>query len=503
MKGIKSIVIALISAAMVSCESKNEHLERLVPGDVAGVVCVNMPKVIEKSGIKQGDDLKLPDDLKELLKTNEESVICKLVKNMPKSGIEIKERAYVYFPKKDFDYVMLVALADEDKAKTLVTHRSGCHFEEKDGVDIAISGNDVWVVSDGILLKAVLKNSSDAEKASRLASAIINYEGKSIADMAEATQLLDVEKEITAYFDAQSIETIMKANPVVSTWVSNYPILHLLLDNDIKSISLDMSFDNDRGDMNIHLNMDDNCRFAQLLDAVLQKPSNTFLKTIPNSMQMVTAMSVNGSNLVQLPQIGKMIKKINEMPYLGSLRLDSIVNVIHGPIAVAMSEDPYFEDDYNYVFAAESGRPDYIVDMIARFASRLGQDPEVYDGEYIYSYNNKQVKVGINGNVVYIKMLNYEQTEGYASTIEEMNSLFGESSIGVYSHFADKNINSTISMGMADKKLITGTFIANNEGNAMMQFIKLLCTIKPVNDYDYDMSTAIESDNMVGEFHAF
>ena len=112
MKGIKSILIALICAALVSCESKNEHLERLVPGDVAGVVCVNMPKVIEKSGIKQGDDLKLPDDLKELLKANEEAVICKLVKNMPKSGIEIKERDYVYFPKKDFDYVMLVALAD-------------------------------------------------------------------------------------------------------------------------------------------------------------------------------------------------------------------------------------------------------------------------------------------------------------------------------------------------------------------------------------------------------
>ena len=52
-------------------------------------------------------------------------------------------------------------------------------------------------------------------------------------------------------------------------------------------------------------------------------------------------------------------------------------------------------------------------------------------------------------------------------------------------------------------KLIKGNFIANNEGNAMMQFIKLLCTIKPVNDYDYDMSTTIDSDNMVGEFHAF
>ena len=199
-----------------------------------------------------------------------------------------------------------------------------------------------------------------------------------------------------------------------------------------------------------------------------------------------------------------MIKKINEMPYLGGLHLDSIVNAIEGPIAVGVSEDPYFEGDYNYVFAAESGKPYYIVDMIARFASRLGQDPEVYEGEYYYSYNNKQVKVGVNGNVVYIKMLNYEQTEGYASTIEEMNNFFGGSSLGVYSHFADKDVNSTISIGLTtDKKLIKGTFIANNEGNAMMQFIKLLCTIKPVNDYDYDMSTTIDSDNMVGEFHAF
>ena len=156
------------------------------------------------------------------------------------------------------------------------------------------------------------------------------------------------------------------------------------------------------------------------------------------------------------------------------------------------------------MFAAESGKPYYIVDMIARFASRLGQDPEVYEGEYYYSYNNKQVKVGVNGNVVYIKMLNYEQTEGYASTIEEMNSFFGGSSLGVYSHFADKDVNSTISIGLTtDKKLIKGKFLANNEGNAMMQFIKLLCTIKPVNDYDYDMSTTIDSDNMVGEFHAF
>ena len=503
MKGLKSIAIALICASLASCVSKNEHLEKLIPSDVAGVVCVNMPNVIEKSGIKQGDDLKLPDDLKDVLKANEESALCRLVKNMPNVGLEIKEKAFVYFPKKDFDYVMLAALADEDKAKNLITHKTGCRFEDKDGVDIAISGNDVWAVSDGVLLKAVLKSSSDADKASKLVSAIINYDGKSIADVPEANVLMNVEKEITAYFDAQSIEGIMKSNPVISTWVSDYPILHLLVDNDVKSLTLDMSFNDDNGEITADLNMDDNCQFAQLLDAVLQEPSNDFLATIPNSMQMVMSMSVNGANLVRLPQVNQMLRKVNEMPFLGSLRLDSMVNAISGPIAVGVLEDPYFEGDYNYVFAAESSNPLYIVDLIARFASKMGQDPEVYEDEYIYSYNNKQVKVGVNGNVVYIKMLNYEQTEGYANTIEGMNALFGASNLGIYCHITDKAINSTLSIGLMSKRQIKGTFVANNEGNAMMQFIKLLCSIEPVNDYDYDMSNTIESDNMVGEFHAF
>ena len=105
--------------------------------------------------------------------------------------------------------------------------------------------------------------------------------------------------------------------------------------------------------------------------------------------------------------------------------------------------------------------------------------------------------------MVYIKMLNYEQTEGYANTIEGMNALFGASNLGIYCHITDKAINSTLSIGLKSKRQIKGTFVANNEGNAMMQFIKVLCSIEPVNDYDYDMSTTIDSDNMVGEFHAF
>lgn len=503
MKVTKALYVALICALLASCESKNEHMEKLIPSDVAGVICLNMPNIVEKSGIKQGDDLKVPETLKTILKNNEDSWICKLVKNVPNVGIEIKEKAYIYFPTKDFKYVMLLAVTDEEKARTLVSHKTGSKFTSDSGVDYAVSGNDIWAVADGILLNAELRSADDAVKAADLAAAILDYEGKSVIEVEDAKLISSQDKEVMAYFNAKSIEETLKSNPIVSTWVKEYPILHLLLDNDMRSISFDMAFNKDKGTFNVNLNMDENCQFSTLLDAVLEKPSNTFLSTIPNTMEVIMSLSVNGSRIVKLPQVREMIKKVNGMPFLGSLHIDSIVGAISGPIAFCAAEDPYFDGDYNYVFAAETSKPLYVVDMISRFASSIGQDPEIYDGEYIYSYNNKQVKVGINNNVVYIKMLNYEQTEGYANEIESMNNFFSSSNLGVYAQLTNKTINSSLSLGLTSKNKMSGEFKANNNGNALLQFIKMLCLIEPVNEYDYDMSESISDDAMVGEFHAF
>ncbi len=503
MKFIKLILISLLTAVLVSCDGRNGEMHKLIPNDVAGVICLNMPNIVEKSGIKHGDDLVLPSDLKDVLKANEESQLVRFVKAIPSVGLEMKEKAYFFFPENTFAMVGLMAVNDEEKAKRLLSHRTGEHFDDKDGIECIISGLDYWAVDYGILFYGKLIDGEDDVNASKWAMSILDYEGKNVSDAPFAKRLAGNENEIVACFDAQKMGRIMKNNPIISTWAKDYPIMQLLLDNDMESFSIDLAFNGNVGNIEVELLMDDNCAFASMLDGLMSEPSNAFLKTVPNTMELVMSMSVNGEHFVKLPQVKQMIKKVNEMPFLGRLDLDSIIGAINGPLSIGVSEDPYFEGDYNYVFSAESHNPLLIVDMVSRFATSVGQEPDIYEGVYYYSYNNKQVKMGISDNVVYVKMLNYEQTEDNSDKIEEMNDFFSKSNLGFYTKINNKMARSTVALGMTEKRKLTGVFRSEESDNAMRQFIKLLCTIEPADEYDYDMSESLDMGNKVGEFHAF
>ncbi len=503
MKLLKFIVLSLLTAVLVSCDGKNSEMHKLIPNNVAGVICLNMPNIVEKSGIKQGDDLVIPSDLKEILKSNEESQLVKFVKALPNIGLEMKEKAYFFFPENSFGVVGLFAVNDEDKAKKLISHRTGEQFDDQDGIDCITSGHDFWAIDYGVLFYGKLINADDYRNAPKWAMSILEYEGKNVTEEAFAKHLPSSEKEIAACFDAQKIGGIMKSNPIISTWAKDYPIMHLLLNNDMEGIAVDMAFNGAEGNINVDFMTDEGSAFAMMLDGLLKEPSNTFLQTVPNTMEMVMSMSVDGEKFVKLPQVRQMIRKVNEMPFLGRLSLDSIVGAITGPISIGVSEDPYFEGDYNYVFSAESHNPLLIVDMVSRFATSVGQEPDIYEGVYYYSYNNKQVKMGIADNVVYVKMLNYEQTEDNADKDAELADFFAKSNLGFYTKINDKKVKSSISLGMTDKRKMTGVFKTEDGNNAMRQFLKLLCSIAPIDEYDYDMSESVERNNMVGEFHAF
>ena len=499
MKLFRLLLFVVISAAMMSCSNKNEHLEKLISKDVAGVVCINVPNVLEKSEIKSGDELVIPDALKSIINSNEDLTFGQVVKNIPNLGIEIKDRAYLYFPNDMFDYVALIAINDEDKAKTLISHRTGEQFADFNGVDCVMSDMGVWGIDDGVLLYGNLRVATDIKKAAKWIKATLDYEGESIADHPEANGLLDPDKEVTAYFDMQKISRMMRGSAVVSNVVKSYPIASLLLDSDIKAVKMDMSFKGNRGDVNVDVIADDNGEYATMMNTLLQKPSNSFLCTIPNSMKLVMSMSVNGRAFASLPQVQKMIKMVNDMPFLGRLDITSMIEAIDGPIAVGVANDPVFADEYNYVFAAQTSRADDIVKAISTFASSLGQDPELYDGELIYAYNNKQVRLGIAGNVVYVKMLNYEQFEPNFDGDKSINKFFAEMPLGIYSQITNNKVQSTLSFGLKNMHSATGAFLTQEKENAMLQFISFLCSIKPVGNYDIDMGEFDET-NMVGDF---
>ena len=97
MKFLRYGIFAAIVAIMASCSSRGEHLDKLISDDVAGVIGINMANVIEKSTIKQGDNLALPEQLAKVIRANDDQLIGQMVKSIPLMGIEIKDKAYLFF----------------------------------------------------------------------------------------------------------------------------------------------------------------------------------------------------------------------------------------------------------------------------------------------------------------------------------------------------------------------------------------------------------------------
>ena len=501
MKFLRYGIFAAIVAIMASCSNRGEHLDKLISDDVAGVISINMANVIEKSTIKQGDNLALPEQLATVIRGNDEQLIGQMVKSIPLMGIEIKDKAYLFFPNDMMQYAVLISLNDADKARAHVTHRTGAQFADVDGVEMVVSDMTVWCVDDDVLLMGKLRHNTDEKKVAKWLRGVLSHEGACVSDVPGAKAALQSESEIAGYIDMPRFSKLIRGNMVFGKLVADYPILSLLVDSDVRAFTFDMAFNGNKGTINANLDMDENGEFATLLNTLLRQPSADFLQAIPNTMPVVMNLSVNGKALAVLPQVQTMIRMVNQMPFLGNLDVNAIVSSISGPVAVGVASDPYFEDEYNYVFCAQSTDPQGVVQLISQFASRLGQDPEIVDGEHIYAYANKQVRLGVIGNLVYAKMLNYEQTEPNCNTDEAMCKFFAETPMGVYSRFSSEGVNSVLNIGMKADGSFTGEFVTAEKGNAMLQFLCLLCSIKPVSSYDYDGGAAVvDEGSMVGEF---
>ena len=54
MKSSKFLVLLVSLLLMASCSSVNDNLVEMIPDDALGVVSVNMPDILKKTGINEG-----------------------------------------------------------------------------------------------------------------------------------------------------------------------------------------------------------------------------------------------------------------------------------------------------------------------------------------------------------------------------------------------------------------------------------------------------------------
>ena len=483
MRWIKCLSFALMLSLLTGCAGDN--LEKMIPADATGVVCIDVPHILKNAGMLDDDRIVIPPSLRDVVDNNDTSPLCVLLSDLPQMGLDTDNKAYAFFTTKTFGRVVLVMLNDPDKARKTLSMRVGGDFEKVQGLDCMYVGDNLYAVDGKVLLIGTVNKAMEIARAAKAAKGILSMTATSITENKQAKEVLhNHDAEINAWLQGKGLKAILNKSEVYRELSQKMPLISIFTESDIEAVTCAVNMDDDAVEMTTRVHAADNSEYAQLLNSVLATPGNEVLKAIPNSMEYIFTMCVKGDSFVKLKQIQQLLGMFGKLPYIGRIDLASILATVDGPFTIGLARDPHLEGEWNVVLATRSTNPDGVVKQISAFANSMGQAPEVYEGEYIYQYDNKMIRIGIIDGILYFKMLDYEQTEGYAYEMKPVRDFFDDALIGVFVQTANDSVKGYFDFGLKDIFNGKGHFYTSQpKGNASLELLRSLCSIKTSDSF--------------------
>lgn len=470
--------MALFLLLLTGCAS--DSLEKMIPADATGVVSFDVPEILKNAGMVDDDKIVLPSSLQQVIDNNDTSPLCILLSDLPQLGIDTDSKAYMFFTVKTFGRVLLAGLDDAAKTRKTLELRVGGDFNKVEGLDCMYAGDNLYAIDGKVLLVGTVNKAMDVSRAAKAAKTILSHTATSIADEKQIKEVLHNRgTEINAWMQGKGLKTILNKSDVYREISQKMPLIGIFTESDIDAITCNVDLEKDGVEMMTRILAAENSEYAQLLNSTLAKPSNDVLKAIPNSMDYIFTMCVKGENFVKLKQIQQLLKMFGKLPYIGRIDLASILATIDGPFTIGLARDPHLEGEWNMVLATRSTDPDGVVNKISSFANSMGQAPELYEGEYIYQYDNKMIRIGVIDGILYMKMLDYEQTEGYAYEMKPVREFFGKTLLGLFAQTHIDETNGYFDFGLEDIYNGKGHFYtSDSKANATLELLRSLCSIK-------------------------
>ena len=482
-KWLRHMLMAFILLHLAGCTSND--LEKMIPADATGAVCIDVPGILEHAGMLDGSKVALPEALKQAIDENDTSPLCVLLADLPQLGLDTDSKAYVYFTAKTFGRVILTQLDDPAKARKTLAIRVGGDFEKVEGLDCMYVGDNLYAIEGDVLLVGTVNKAMEVSRAAKAAKNIFNKTAASITDNKAVKKVLhDDNAEVSAWIQGKGLKYILNKSDVYRELSRKMPLIEIFTESDIDAVTCHIDLEKDEVEMNTNILAADNSEYAQLLNSTLGKPSDDVLKAIPNSMDYIFTMSVKGDNFVKLKQIQQLLSMFGKIPYIGRIDLASILATVDGPFTIGLARDPHLEGEWNMVLATRSKDPDGVVKQISTFANAMGQAPEVYDGEYIYQYENKMIRIGVIDGILYLKVLDYEQTEGYAYEMQPVRDFFDSALIGIFAQTHNDSVKGYFDFGLESIFDGKGHFYTNQpKANATLELLCSLCSIKTGDNF--------------------
>ena len=496
MKQIAYVASVVALALLAACSSVNENIEKMIPADATGVVSIDVPAILKKAQMTDDGRIVLPADLAQVIDANDAAPLCQAFTDLPVLGINAEAKAYAFFSNGTFASALLVPLSDEAAARKTIAARVGGEFTELDQLSCLANRDNFFAVHDGVLLAARVGKAAEAEKLAKAARGLYDRKARSILEVGEVKDFLATEGDINAWLKLDGLKTLLKRSKTYRDVAQRVPLVEIFTESDIEAVTCSVNLNEQDAQMVTKFMVADDSDYLKLMNATIAQPDSSVLKAIPASMDYMLAMSVRGDQLVQLPQIQQLLTVFGTLPHIGRIDLKGMLATLDGPVAVGLAPDPYLQGDWNAVIAARSTDPNGVVRTISTFAQALGQAPEMYGNEYVYQYENKMIKVGVNGQVLYLTMLNYESAEASAASDPALASLFGSAPVAVAIKSRAGQAESHFTFGLTDHVNGHGTFVpAEGEPSLARALLKALCAIRPAAAYDDMIDPGDDSDD--------
>ena len=477
MRWIKSLSVVLLVLLMTGCAS--DSLEKMIPADATGVVSLDVPVILKRAKMLDDGKVVLPESLRQAIDENDTSPLSIVISDLPQMGIDTDSKAYTFFTVKTFGRVLIAALDDPAKARKTLAMRVGGDFGKTEGLDCMYVGDNLYAIDGKVLFIGTVNKPMEEARAARAAKGILSKTATSIADNKEVTAVLhNKDAAINAWIQGKGLKTILNKSEVYRELSQKMPLISIFTESDIDAVICNIDLNEKEVEMTTRINAAENSEYAQLLNTTLGKPSNDVLKAIPNSMDYIFTMCVQGDNFVKLKQIQQLLGMFGKIPYIGRIDLASILSTVDGPFTIGLARDPHLEGEWNMVLATRSKDPDGVVKQISTFANAMGQAPELYEGEHIYQYDNKMIRIGVTDGILYLKVLDYEQTEGYAYEMKPVRDFFNDALIGFFAQSRTDSVSSYFDFGLEDILKGKGLFYTTPAGNATLVLLRTLCSIK-------------------------
>lgn len=490
-KWISGLMLLLMAA---SCVNANKNMEEMIPADATGVVSVRLHEILEKAGMLSDDKITIPSELQNVIDAHEGSVTGRVLESLPVSGLDLDCNLYFFFSKNTFRYVCLATLADEEAARRLIEESTGKTFSPVEDIDVICLDGYAIAIEDGVLLIGRENRMTDDNTLAQAARSMLHKSNKCIMEVSEVKKCLAGDNDINAYFELKGFNALIKTIPSMRNAIERYPVISIFTDSDVKALTVNMKFEKEGANLTAKIKADENSDFVTLLNTVLSKPDNAFLKAMPSTMKCVFAVSVKGRELTKLDQIKKSINLLSNLPSLDKLDIAGIINTIDGPLAIGLAPSftytgdstSTFADDWNMAIAAKSTNPASVVNMVRRFASQMGQPDYIKGKHHVYDYQGKPVYVGTEGSIVYAMRLDHELTESSWWDMLDLQDSFAKCPIGFFSQ-SDVlgKPKSFLNFGFKSSTEGQGVLYTVHENdNTMLAFLEILCSIAPSHQVD-------------------